>query len=107
VPLTRRNRHSPPRFSLCPARPEHPLCSGDGLGTPDTVLGRAGRNEALERATENDFLSNTHFRWLFGYRGLASSFQKTSFRLIFRETSFTDYSVKNQFIENRVWIPKV
>jgi hypothetical protein len=42
VPLTGRPRVASPRFSLCPACPERPLCSGDGLGAPDTVSGRAG-----------------------------------------------------------------
>jgi hypothetical protein len=30
-PLTRRARVGSPRFSLCPACPKRPLCSGDGL----------------------------------------------------------------------------
>jgi hypothetical protein len=48
VPLTHRSCHTSPRFSVCPASPEHHLCSGDGLEVPDTVSGCAGQNEALE-----------------------------------------------------------
>jgi hypothetical protein len=55
--LTRRSRHSSPRFSLCPASPEHPMCSGDGLGAPDTVLGQAEQKEALGHAAANVFSS--------------------------------------------------
>jgi hypothetical protein len=50
---------SSPRFSLCPACPERPLCNGDGLRAPDTVLGHAEQKEALGREAENEFLSNT------------------------------------------------
>jgi hypothetical protein len=57
VPLTGRPRHSPPRFSLCQACPKRPLWSGDGLGAPDTVSGRAGQNTALGDAAENVFSS--------------------------------------------------
>jgi hypothetical protein len=49
VSMTRRPRHSPPRFSLYPARPECPLWSGDGLGASGTILGRAGQKERSGR----------------------------------------------------------
>jgi hypothetical protein len=55
--LMRLSRHSMPRISLCLACPEHPLCSGDGLVAPDTVLDRAGRKGHLGHAAGNDFLS--------------------------------------------------
>jgi hypothetical protein len=42
---------------LCPACPEHPLCSGDGLGAPDTILVHAGQKEALEHVAGNVFTS--------------------------------------------------
>jgi hypothetical protein len=32
-----RARHSPPCFSMCPAHPERPLLTGDGLGAPNTI----------------------------------------------------------------------
>jgi hypothetical protein len=51
-------RVSSPRFSLCLACPKRPLCSGDGLGAPDTVLGRAGRKGPLGRAAGNEILSD-------------------------------------------------
>jgi hypothetical protein len=41
---------------LCPACPKRPLCSGDDLGAPDTVLSHVGRKGHLGRADENDFL---------------------------------------------------
>jgi hypothetical protein len=44
-----------PRFSLCPAYPERLLCSGDGLGMPDTVLGHVGQKGPLGHAAENHF----------------------------------------------------
>jgi hypothetical protein len=47
VPLTRRARIASPAFSVCPASPERPLCSGDGLGTSDTVLGYVGKKKTL------------------------------------------------------------
>jgi hypothetical protein len=56
--LTRQAHVSWPRFSLCLACPERLLCSRDGLGAPDTVLGSAEQNEPLGRATENNFLSD-------------------------------------------------
>jgi hypothetical protein len=62
VPLTGRPRHSPSRFSLCPASPVHPLWDEDGLGAPNTVLGRAemsfegrDRNGFLVRNAPNSF----------------------------------------------------
>jgi hypothetical protein len=57
VPLTRRARVASPRFSVCPASLERPLCSEDGLGAPDTVSGRVGQKEALGDVAENVFLS--------------------------------------------------
>jgi hypothetical protein len=54
--LTRRSRHSSPHISFCPACPKRPLCSGDKLGAPDTVMGAVGRKEPLERAVRNNFL---------------------------------------------------
>lgn len=57
VSLTRRARVSSSRFSLCPARPDRPLWTGDGLGASDTVLGLAGRKEPLGRAAGNENLS--------------------------------------------------
>jgi hypothetical protein len=59
VPLTGRPRHSPPRFSLCPACPERPLWDGDGLGAPDTVSGRAGQNSGLGDVAGTVFWSGT------------------------------------------------
>jgi hypothetical protein len=49
--MTCRALHSPPRFSLCLAHPEHPKWSRDWLGAPDSVLGRTGRKGRLGRAT--------------------------------------------------------
>jgi hypothetical protein len=56
--MTCRSRHSPPRFSLCPVRPERPLWTGDGFGTPNTALCRAEWKKVLERAVENEKLSD-------------------------------------------------
>jgi hypothetical protein len=47
---------SAPRFSLCLARPERPLWSGDRLGTLDAVLSRAERKEDLGLAARNEIL---------------------------------------------------
>jgi hypothetical protein len=55
VSLTRQSRHASRRFSLCPAFPERPLCSGDGLEAPDTELDRAGQKEALGHAAGKVF----------------------------------------------------
>jgi hypothetical protein len=52
--MTRRARHSPPRFSLCPARPKRPLWNGNGLEAPDSAMGRAGKKKRLKRATETE-----------------------------------------------------
>ena len=48
--LTSRSRASRFVFSFCPARPERPLWRRDGLGAPDSLLGRAGRKGLLGRA---------------------------------------------------------
>jgi hypothetical protein len=41
--------HSKPRFSFRLAPPNRPLCSRDGIGVPDTVLGHVGPKKALGR----------------------------------------------------------
>jgi hypothetical protein len=51
VSMTRQARHSPFRFSLCLARPERSLWSGDSLGASDTRLDRVGQKGHFERAT--------------------------------------------------------
>jgi hypothetical protein len=56
--LTRRSHHSSHRISLCPACPENPLWSGDGLGASDTGLGCARRKGPLGRAAGNKILSD-------------------------------------------------
>jgi hypothetical protein len=38
-------------FLLRPAPPQRPLCSWDGLGVPDNVLGRVEPKRALGRTT--------------------------------------------------------
>jgi hypothetical protein len=55
VPLTRRAHVASPRFSVCSAFLERPLCSGDRLGAPDTVSARAGQKTALGNAAGNVF----------------------------------------------------
>jgi hypothetical protein len=52
-----RVRLASPRLSLCPACLKQLLCSGDGIGAPGTVLGRARRKGLLGRTVGTDFLS--------------------------------------------------
>jgi hypothetical protein len=54
VSITRRNRHSRPRFLLCPACSKRSLWSEDGLRTPITVFNRVEQNWRLERATTTE-----------------------------------------------------
>jgi hypothetical protein len=56
VSLTRQTCVFSPRFSLCPARPERPLGSGDMLGASDTVLDCVGQKEALRHVARNEIL---------------------------------------------------
>jgi hypothetical protein len=40
-------------------------------------------------------METDHLKWLFGYLRLAIGFKKTSFGRIYRNTSFTNFSVMN------------